>query len=153
MNAPTAWIISAMLSCCWPLLQKAIHCSFLLHAVTEAVSMKMAPLKCTCPFLQADFPRVGKREWNFCAGSLQELIHLQSRHWGPPSHLHPWCESIRSFRQSILRSNKFPYGTKRLGSVAQMPVHTDSIWPRAAEWAGGGPVVLTSLLSQWKEMG
>lgn len=53
MNAPAVWKISAMLSH-WPLLQKvkAMHCSFLLHTAAEAVSMKMGPLKCPCPFLQ-----------------------------------------------------------------------------------------------------
>lgn len=33
--------------------------------------------------------RVGKREWDLGTDSLEELIHLQSRHWGRPSHLIP----------------------------------------------------------------
>lgn len=60
-------------------------------AVTEAVPMSMEPLKRPRSFLQADFPRVGKREWDLCTDILEELIHLQSRHWAPPSHPHPWC--------------------------------------------------------------
>lgn len=71
------------------LLPAAIDCSCLLHAVTEAASMKVAPLKRTCPFLQAVFPKVGKREWVLGTDSLEELSHLQSRDWGSPSH--PWC--------------------------------------------------------------
>lgn len=123
---PPVWMIWAVLSGCWSLLLKATHCSVLLQTVTEAVSMKTVPLKCTCPFSQADFSRVGKREWDLCTNSLEELVHLQSRHGTG--------ESIRSFRQSILHSNKFLYGMKRLACVVPMPVHTDSLYLTEGSW-------------------
>ena len=155
LECPHSVDVSAVLSCCWPLLLKAIHCSFLLHAVTEAVSVKMAPLECTCPLLQADFTRFGKREWGLCTHSLEELIHLQSRHRGPPCHPHPWCvrPSAVSDKAYCIQIS-FCMRWKDLAVALRylcIPAH--SIWLRAAEWGGGGPITLNSLLSQWKEVG
>lgn len=41
--------------------------------------MTMVPSKCTSPFLQAGFPRAGKRKRDLLTDSLEELIQLQSR--------------------------------------------------------------------------
>lgn len=69
---------------------QATHCSFLLLGVTGPVSMEIVPWISTWPFLWADFPRAGEREWDLGMDSL-ELIHLQSRQGGPCSFPHPWC--------------------------------------------------------------
>lgn len=125
-SGAAVWIIAPLLLTC---AGEARHCSFLLLGVTGPVSVKIVPLRCTCPFLQADFPRAGEREWALGMDSLEELIHLQLDGNPVPTPTSGVWEH-QELQRITLYSNKFVYRLGTPDSAAQLPVHTNSLCHR-----------------------
>lgn len=62
--------------------------------------------------------------------SLEQLIHLQLRQWGPCSYPTSGVWEHQELQKNHITFSKFLNRLETPGSVAQLPVHTNSLHHR-----------------------